>query len=170
MKRKILLVSHCFLNDAAKLKFQDPTMEKEEHKKKHKILLELLENDIDLIQLPCPELAFYGSNRWGHTSEQFDTPFFREQSRILLSPIIRDLQEYTLHPERFELVGILGINGSPSCGIDFTCSGPYGGDLHDITTQGERLKVTTKPEPGIFMQEFLKLLNEHKITLPLYSI
>ena len=170
MKRKILVVSHCFLNDSANLNFQNPDEENEERAKKRKILLTLLEKDIDLVQLPCPELAFYGSSRWGHTSEQFDTPFFREESRKLLAPVIRDLREYNAHPERFEILGILGINGSPSCGVDFTCSGNYGGDLHDIQNQSDRLKVTTKPEPGIFMQELFNLLDEFQISCPHYSI
>lgn len=170
MKRKILVVSHCFFNDAAKLNYQDQNQEMQEREMKRNILIQALQNNIELIQLPCPEFAFYGSNRWGHTSEQFDTPFFREQSRLLLSPVVRDLLEYSSHPDRFEIIGILGINGSPSCGVSFTCSGEYGGSLHNLGQTISRLKCTQKSTPGIFMQEFMKLLQENHLSLPFFAI
>lgn len=171
MKRKILVVSHCFLNDAAKLKFQDPVAEAKEREKKRRFLMEMLENDIELIQLPCPEVNFYGTNRWGHVSEQFDTPFFKEQSRKLLLPVVRDLEEYSAYPERFEILGIYGINGSPSCGVDQTCSGEFGGAMQDRKRLEKELASGKRvSKPGIFMQVFGDMLKERHLDIPFYGL
>ena len=55
MKQKIVIVSHCFLNDAAKLRNQDAADMEQERTKKRSFLRQLLERGIEVIQLPCPE-------------------------------------------------------------------------------------------------------------------
>ena len=117
MKQKILFVSHCFLNDAAKLKHQNLEAQQSERISKRAFLKQILDSDIELIQLPCPEFLLYGSNRWGHAVSQFDTPFFRKEAERMLEPFVMQIEEYLSSPERFELLGIVGIDGSPSCGV-----------------------------------------------------
>ena len=84
MKQKIVIVSHCFLNDAAKLRNQDAADMEQERTKKRSFLRQLLERGIEVIQLPCPEFILYGCNRWGHAASQFDTPHFRQEARNML--------------------------------------------------------------------------------------
>ena len=55
MKQKILFVSHCFLNDGAKLKNQNLSEMERERKNKREFLKKILDADIEIIQLPCPE-------------------------------------------------------------------------------------------------------------------
>ena len=88
MKQKIVIVSHCFLNDAAKLRNQDAADMEQERTKKRSFLRELLERGIEVIQLPCPEFILYGCNRWGHAASQFDTPHFRQEARNMLLPTL----------------------------------------------------------------------------------
>ena len=64
MKQKIVIVSHCFLNDAAKLRNQDAADMEQERTKKRSFLRELLERGIEVIQLPCPEFILYGCSRF----------------------------------------------------------------------------------------------------------
>lgn len=33
------------------------------------------------------------------------------------------MKEYLAHPERFRLLGVVGVDGSPSCGVDYTSAG-----------------------------------------------
>ena len=107
MKQKIVIVSHCFLNDAAKLRNQDAADMEQERTKKRSFLRELLERGIEVIQLPCPEFILYGCNRWGHAASQFDTPHFRQEARNMLLPIVMQLEEYAAYPDRYDILGVL---------------------------------------------------------------
>ena len=104
MKQKIVIVSHCFLNDAAKLRNQDAADMEQERTKKRSFLRELLERGIEVIQLPCPEFILYGCNRWGHAASQFDTPHFRQEARNMLLPIVMQLEEYAAYPDRYDIL------------------------------------------------------------------
>lgn len=116
--QKIVFVSHCILNTASKVVlYNQEEMDAEEALRK-KFMHLAIDRDIQLIQLPCPEFTLYGANRWGHVSNQFDNVFFRRHCRNILSPILDQLKEYLAHGERFEILGIVGIDGSPSCGVD----------------------------------------------------
>ena len=86
--KKILFVSHCILNTAEKVKrFQAEKIAAEERLRKA-FLQAAIADDVQLVQLPCPELVQYGLARWGHTYEQFDTPFFRRHCEALLAPVV----------------------------------------------------------------------------------
>lgn len=170
MKEKILFVNHCFLNDATKLKFRVEEEQAKERKKKRAILKELLTNEVEIIQLPCPEFILYGSNRWGHTSTQFDTPHFREMSKEMLKPYVLQIEEYLNNSERFEILGVVGINGSPSCGVNFTYVGSWGGELSSPQLSNTLTMVEKAEKPGIYMGVFQEMLQEKNITIPFYSI
>lgn len=171
MKQKILFVSHCFLNDAAKLKNQNFEEQQSERAAKRSFLKYALDCDVELIQLPCPEFILYGSNRWGHAASQFNTSFFRKESRHLLEPFIMQIEEYLSHPERFEILGILGIDGSPSCGIHYTYDGNWGGELNGNSNLAQSLHSLSKTDcPGIFMEIFQQILREHNLNIPFFSL
>ena len=89
-KKKLLLVSHCILNVRSKIQYA-VEFETEEERNRKAFLKKVIEEDIQLMQLPCPEFLMYGGRRWGHSSEQFDNPFFRRQARKMLEDIV--LQE-----------------------------------------------------------------------------
>lgn len=171
MKHKILFVSHCFFNDAAKLKHQNIKNQEQERTAKRDFLKQALDLGIEFIQLPCPEFILYGSNRWGHAASQFNTPFFHEESRRLLKPFLLQIKEYLSSPERFEVLGILGIDGSPSCGVHYTYDGDWGGELSTNPNLDKSLHSLCKKDyPGIFMEVFQQLLKEEKLNIPFYSL
>lgn len=171
MKQQILIVSHCFLNDGAKLKYQAPEEQTFERNQKRTFLKKLLENDVEIIQLPCPEFILYGSNRWGHAASQFDTPFFKKESKKMLEPLVLQLQEYASYPERYEILGIVGIDGSPSCGVNFTYDGDWGGEFSNHPHLENTIRNLQKTQkPGIFMSVLKEMLHEQNLTVPLYSL
>ena len=45
-------------------------------------------------------------------------------------PYLEQLQEYIKNG--YKIVGLLGIDGSPSCGISKTCTGKWGGEFSEI--------------------------------------
>lgn len=171
MKQKVLLLSHCFLNDGTKLRNADADEFAMERTSKRAFLKQALDSNIELLQLPCPEFLLYGSNRWGHASSQFDTPFFRRESKKLLEDIVLQLMEYTSHPERFEILGIIGIDGSPSCGIHLTYDGNWGGEFSGNSDLPGTLSSLHKvSRSGIFMEVFQEMLSEHALSIPFYTL
>jgi predicted secreted protein len=69
------------------------------------------------------------------TYEQYDTPEYRKHCREILAPVINQAKEY--QHIGYELTGLLGIKGSPSC----------------------------DPGRGVFMEELFKMFGENEIQL-----
>lgn len=169
--KAILVVSHCILNTASKVR-QDERDLAEEYRLRDQLLRLILEKNVQLLQLPCPEFILYGSQRWGHVSDQFRHPHFREESRKMLEPILLQLEEYASHPEEYKLLGIISVEGSPSCGYRLTCTGRWGGELG---TDGEMLeaiknKLEMKEEPGVFMRILEGELEKQGLSIPIFSM
>ena len=60
--KDLLIVSHCILNNAAKVE-QDEAELAEEYKIREELMQLILKKDVQLLQLPCPEFIMYGSRR-----------------------------------------------------------------------------------------------------------
>ena len=164
--KEILIVSHCILNNAAKVA-QDESGLAEEYAQRNALMQAVTDKGVQLIQLPCPEFILYGAKRWGHVKDQFDNPFFRAQCRAMLEPVMMQLEEYAHHPERFRLLGVVSVEGSPSCGHALTCRADWGGELEG----GEPLpSVSTANEPGVFMEVLESMLSERNLDIRIMSI
>lgn len=163
--KQILIVSHCILNTAAKCRAYRMESIRAEESLRRELLHRAVDRGVQLLQLPCPELMLYGLDRWGHTRDQFDNPFFRQTCRELLKPILLQIQAYAA-AENVELLGVLGIDGSPSCGVKYTCSGPWGGDFGGRDVSGVLSQVRTVSAPGILMEVLLEELARLGLTLP----
>lgn len=158
--KKIIFVAHCILNTASKVVLYNKEEIESEEALRLKFLDEAIKKGIQIIQLPCPELTLYGLKRWGHVSDQFDNPFFRRHSKNILIPIIDQLKEYSNNDE-IEILGIVGIDGSPSCGVDYTCKADWYGSFDGRTDLEETLsKCSLVKANGIFIDELRKLLKE----------
>lgn len=91
--KKIIFVSHCILNTASKVVLYNQTdMDAEENLRK-KFMHKAIDQEVQIIQLPCPEFTLYGPKRWGHVSNQFDNTFFRDHCRKILAPCIQQLKD-----------------------------------------------------------------------------
>jgi len=100
-------------------------------------------------QLPCPEMLYLGVNRWWHTRDQYDTPGFRRHCRRL-AKMVADLMEYYLR--RGLAIVLIGIDGSPSCGVNLTGRNPYwGGEPRAFAEQYQVVEGT-----GVWIEELLK--------------
>lgn len=159
--KKVLFVSHCILNTAAKVVLYNQEEIDAEEALRKKFMRAAIDNDIQLIQLPCPEYTLYGARRWGHVSNQFDNIFFRNHCRRILTPIIDQLKEYLANDDFFEVLGFVGIDGSPSCGVDYTCRADWYGSFDGRTDLDETL-ASCKLERGrgILMAVLGEMLEE----------
>ncbi|RPI76752.1 MAG: DUF523 domain-containing protein [Desulfobacteraceae bacterium] len=124
--KTILFVAHCILNQNS---ISDGTAGFP-GSAKHIVDL-LLESNIGIVQLPCPELMCLGLDRGDPAGAQ--RPVIEENSRIraaleqkdattklrtLVEPVVFQISEYLRYG--FDIKGIVGINRSPSCGVETT--------------------------------------------------
>ena len=134
--KKIILVSHCVLN-------QNSVVSPLARSKGGLLIAKsFLDQGIGIIQLPCPEFKFLGLQRKPMTKEEYDSPAYRTLCRNLFTPILEDVKKYIA--QDYSIVGILGINESPTCSI-----------------AGKR---------GIFMEEIFDMFNEQDINIKYFEI
>lgn len=135
--KRVVLTSHCILNQntvvyplaRAKGAYKD-------------IVVELLNNDIGIHQLPCPEYRYLGLKREPMSKEQYDTSEFRTINRNIAKDAINIVKEYLNNG--YEVLGIIGINESPTCSIN--------------------------GQSGILMEEILNLLRKENINLKVIDV
>lgn len=162
--KKIVFVSHCLLNTASKVVLYNQEEIDAEEALRKKFIHKAVDDEVQLIQLPCPEFTLYGARRWGHVSDQFDNIFFRTHCRKILTPVIEQLKEYLANEDMFEVLGFVGIDGSPSCGVDYTCKGNWYGafdcrpDLDQTLSDCHLAKG-----PGVFMSVLKEMLKEENL-------
>jgi predicted secreted protein len=152
--KKVIFAAHCILNQNAKIDrcAHYPGAMQE-------VTQCLLDSGVGIIQLPCPELLLLGLDRQVDTAAQTtveseDTrvaqrmaePPIRAACQKLADQVIYQISEY--QKNGFEVLGILGINGSPTCGVEFNW--------------GENCE---EPCPGVFMQAILDACLQQHIQL-----
>ena len=105
----------------------------------------------------------YGIKRWGHVRDQFDTPFFREKSSDLLKPVLMELKDYRKND--FVFLGVVGIDGSPSCGVNISCASPrWGGEFKDRGLVEEKLSSLDYGQTkGIYMEVLEGMLEKFQL-------
>lgn len=119
-----------------------------------------------LYQLPCPEQTYLGCNRWGQSKEQYDNPYYRDHCRSIFKQVLNDMLEYI--GNEYLIPCLLGIKGSPSCGIDYTFSASWAGEI----SAASNIKNPGSIEPGrgVFMEEIADLLNSYSLDIPLVEV
>jgi predicted secreted protein len=98
----------------------------------------LLQRNIGILQMPCPELYAFGLDRSAICIEkELRTPSGRALSRSLARNLAEQIRAYQNCGIR--VLGILGKNGSPSCGVEETwvrgvCAGS-GAFIEELTAE-----------------------------------
>ena len=109
---KVIFVPHCALNQNARIfnAADFPAM--------FEPLLEALrENQVGVIQFLCPELMALGLAR-RTVRDGLEAPEGQKVLKRLIADTIYIIKEYQY--QGFKVVGILGKNGSPACGVTRT--------------------------------------------------
>ena len=157
--KKLVLLAHCILNQNAKLDrcaHYPGTI--------RGVAEALLAADVGLVQMPCPELLCLGLERQtdlkrSSTVEAEDTRIAgrmgEDEARTTCEQIANDLvyqiEEYRKHG--FGIKGVIGINGSPTCGVETSWS------------EGREYQG-----PGVFMQIFSEKLERKSLAIPMKGI
>ena len=108
-------------------------------------------------QMPCPELAFTGLNRFWAVREQLDTAAYRKHCRRL-AVTVADM--ISVRVQQGEDIALIGVEGSPSMGVRITSSDPARGGLPEWP---EGTAELTDGE-GIFVEELRRELDSRGIT------
>lgn len=152
--KKIAVVAHCLLNVNTKVHGLA------RYGAVHPQVRHLIEQEVGVVQLPCPETAHLGMKRWGMTRDQYDVPAYRRLCRNLAEPVADTLA--SLMADGCDVVGAWGVDGSPSCGVGRTCEGYQGGEISKLTEPPVSVDVAS---PGIFIDELRAALSEHGVEI-----
>jgi predicted secreted protein len=155
--KKVAILSNCILNQNSKV------IGFAKYKGMIKEIVDLLyEYDYGILQLPCPETLFAGARRWWQVRDQYDTEGYREHCRLISRPIITMLKEY--EKEGYEVI-IIGVDGSPSCGINLSpTSKKWGGPPTLRDEDAWNAEMINKP--GIFMEVLKEELEKAGLKVP----
>ncbi len=137
-EKVVTVAAHCLLNPLTRVKGLAPVTFRPEG---------------PTVQLPCPEMLYLGPERWAVTRNQLDVPQFRRFCRALIEPYADLLQMLAHEGARLRIVGLAG---SPSCGVITTSSG-YSGGLPGVA---EHTHVCGR---GVFMEELLAELGRRGV-------
>jgi predicted secreted protein len=143
--KRLIVVAHCLLNQNS---ISDGTVD---FPSQFRELIDLImANGIGLIQLPCPEVTCLGLDRKDKLGGT--RPLLQENSRIrnlLLDPdnaerlrykaeeVAAQIQEYESYG--FKVLGVVGINRSPSCGVETTSK-----DDREVEGQGVFMELISE--------------------------
>jgi predicted secreted protein len=156
--KKVMIVAHCILNLNARI----DTCAFAAQAAIPKIPEYLIQQQIGIIQWPCPELNFLGLGRQGQNCigsyhhengevyDQMSVPEGRKYLRSVAENLVYQIKEYQKYG--FRVLGMLGINGSPTCGVNTTY---YKGPT---------------PGKGAFIEELIKTLDVHGLHVPIRGI
>ena len=143
---KVVLVPHCVLNQNARAAgaAERPSAVTE-------LVTALLDRQVGILQMPCPELFAFGLDR-GHIciEKEMRTPAGRESVKILAQDLVRQIKAYL--DCGIQVLGVFGKNGSPSCGVEETWAGHV------------------CPGSGAFIEELIAELENHKVVLGVTGI
>lgn len=119
---KIVLVAHCILNQNSRalgLAWKKGAVDE--------VVDFLMRSGVGIIQMPCPELTYAGSLRKPKTREQYNNATFRRHCRKIADKTTNQILEYAKGRVKLKLV--VGVDGSPSCGVKET-QGIFIEELH----------------------------------------
>jgi predicted secreted protein len=153
--KKAILVLHCLLNQNARIArcayFPGAMGEAAQA---------VVESGIGVLQMPCPELHCLGLDRSGRIRDGTDLGIReallegegRARCLALVEHVMRDVREYRKHG--FQIVGVVGNDGSPACGVELT----------HYRDRGEA------PGLGAFMSLLREELSRNGLDIPLVAL
>jgi predicted secreted protein len=151
--RKIVFLAHCFLNI-------NPRFPEGAAYKGSSIPLvnTLLDSGVGIVQMPCAEFKFLGPEKALYG--EIPAPTLRANFRSLAETVVDDIVAYK--NSGFQIVGIIGMNPSPSCGVEITKG--------KETMMGTGRDTSEKNGNGLFIEELIAEANSRGLKdLPIFG-
>lgn len=151
--KKFVFLPFCVLSQA----YQAQTIVKYEWSSSIKPILQfLMDNDINIIQMPCPESSFGGYDksliRPPRNIEGYDNDEYKNHCKKLAEGVIDMIKP--MIESGYEIIAILGIGKSPSCSNSL---------VH--TDNGGLVE-----RKGIFMDEISRFVKENNLDIPIIEV
>jgi len=146
--KKVIFVSHCLLNQNVR------AVGRERFAGSFKDLLELFASaGIGIVQLPCPQMEYNieGFNRTIKPKAHFETNGYRTHCHKLSADLIKQVEKYLRNS--YDVIGILGVELSTSCGV------------HQILNGKKNV-----PGKGILIEEIEKEMQKKNFQVPIIGI
>ena len=143
--KKVVFISHCMLNQNARIANEAdfPAM--------FEPLLDYLQKkQVGVIQMTCPELYCLGLGRRA-VRVGLESPSGNARLQRLIDDVVFTIREYQY--QGFEVVGILGKQGSPACGVTRTW-------LDEKQQDGQ----------GVYIREMEKRLAAENLDIPITGV
>ena len=150
--RKIIVVTHCILNQNARLDdcaiFKGAIPE---------LVNIMISRGYGIFQLPCPEMAAIDFKRSKRSKKRpyirdiLELPLYRKKCRAVAEYTAVQIKDYLKNG--FYIPAVLGKDGSPACGVTGT------------SVKGVQVKGT-----GVFIEELRKSFKKHKIKTPIIGM
>lgn len=144
--KKVVFVSHALLNQNAMPKGCEraPGVIKE--------IVELLaEAGVGIVQIPCPEMEFFGLERRPKTKDSVDTKAYRTACKKLAVQVLQQIEMYL--KKNYSVVGILGVEFSPTWAVH---------QIHNGTR--------SIPGKGVFIEELENEMRKKRFQVPIIGI
>jgi predicted secreted protein len=153
-KRRIMFVAHCWLNMNTRFP------EGSGFAGANVPLIEvLLQNELGIVQMPCPECICLGLEKegWATMPEKEMRACFRKVAQS----VVDQIEMYLSYG--YDIVGIMGMNPSPSCGVETTKG--------KGTMLGVNRDTSETEGSGVFIEELRNLAEERGLgPLPLFGV
>ena len=119
--KEITVIAHCLINKPSRiLGFNAPMFKPISTDAKRQ----------NIIQLPCPEMIYFGIDRREITKDQLDHPNYIRFCHELFKPFADMIEQFA---DTGMSIRIIGVPKSPSCGAELTTIGGKGGYVTDFT-------------------------------------
>ena len=145
-KRKVVFITHCFLNINTRFPqgcaFSGANAP---------MINTLLKYDLGIIQMPCPEFLCLGLEKelYGEIPEGE----LRDCYRNIAAGVVDQIEAYL--GLGYKITGIIGMNPSPSCGVEVSKG--------KGTMLGLDRDTSEKEESGVFIEELMTLASQRGI-------
>lgn len=153
--KKVIFLCNCILNANSKV------LERARYSGIFSEVMHIIDEfGLGVIQMPCPETLHCGSQRYWGGKNVFENASYRRFCRQLAEQITDYIDNYRLVD--YEVIGIVGCDGSPTCGVNFT---------NHYANGGGRPKPVDRSllrDSGIFIDELKEALNARGITMPAF--
>lgn len=152
---KIVVVSHCILNVHS---LEDGLAEYSGLEED--VVKVLMEKNVGIVQLHCPEIRLHGIQRLPMPKDMYDKPEIRASYAAQAREEILQLREFV--KKGVKIVAVIGAEASPSCGISVVGRWKPG---VPIDTRRFPEDIDFIEGRGVFMEELEKALANEGIRL-----
>ena len=146
--RKIILIAQCLVNPYCRVHILGQNFPLS-----HELMNYLMDKRVGIVQYPCPETTAMGLKRNPQGRQQYDNIFFRNHCKELLKIPMLMVREFI--QSKYRLVGYIGLENSPTCGIHW---GKH--KMNKYNTESPNPIEHPKPNEPVLMGIMAEILSE----------